>query len=349
MLSIHTFATRLASIYKKVIWTVSNHYIMFVDELTIYAKAGNGGNGVVRWRHEKFKPKAGPAGGNGGNGGDVYFRAIPDLNKLSKYTGDKRFVAADGEAGRSLSQFGKNAERLTIDIPVGSKVTNLATGESFEMLEVGIEQLGLRGGRGGLGNEHFKSSTNRAPQESTKGKPGEAAEFLIEVSIIADIGLVGLPNAGKSSLLNSLTAATSKIGAYPFTTIDPHLGKFFEFTIADIPGLIEGAAAGKGLGHRFLRHVERTKMLLHLVSLDSDNVKNDYYTIFKELSEYSKTLVEKECWIIFTKKDLVEESNIKSAIKSIDETKNRVFVLSTLTGDGVKELSDSLVQHLRNT
>ena len=321
---------------------------MFIDEIEIYAKAGDGGDGVVRWRHEKFKPMAGPAGGNGGNGGDVRFRAVADLNRLSKYSGDKKFLAKNGEPGRSQSQFGKNAPALVIEVPVGSKITNQATGETFELLVVGDEVLALKGGRGGLGNESFKSSVNRAPAEATKGKPGEAATFLIEVLIIADIGLVGMPNAGKSSLLNTLTAASSKTGAYPFTTLDPHLGRFYEFTIADIPGLLAGASGGKGLGYRFLRHVERTKMLLHLVSLESEDPKNDYYTILNELSQYSKTLTDKEEWIILSKKDLVKEKDIENVILSIDETEKRVFVISTVTGEGVKKLSDSLVQHLRS-
>ncbi|MCA9366421.1 GTPase ObgE [Candidatus Kaiserbacteria bacterium] len=320
---------------------------MFVDEIRIKAKAGDGGIGVVRWRHEKFKPKAGPAGGNGGNGGSVYLRAVKDLGLLSKYTGAKEFRAESGEAGRALSQYGKNGEDLYIDIPVGSKVTDEERGFSYELTTEGETARILKGGRGGLGNEYFKSSTNRSPEESTEGTLGEEGSFFIELSLVVDVGLVGKPNAGKSTLLNTLTNARSTIGSYPFTTLEPHLGALYEFTIADIPGLIEGAAEGKGLGHKFLRHISRTKMLLHLVSLEEDNPKNVYYTISKELSNYSKSISDKEEWIILTKKDLVSKGIIKAACKSLDKLNKRVFVVSAESGEGIKELQDSLVLHLR--
>ncbi|MCB9811700.1 GTPase ObgE [Candidatus Nomurabacteria bacterium] len=320
---------------------------MFVDEIRIKAKAGDGGIGVVRWRHEKFKPKAGPAGGNGGNGGSVYLRAVKDLGLLSKYTGAKEFRAESGEAGRALSQYGKNGEDLYIDIPVGSKVTDEERGFSYELTTEGETARILKGGRGGLGNEYFKSSTNRSPEESTEGTLGEEGSFFIELSLVVDVGLVGKPNAGKSTLLNTLTNARSTIGSYPFTTLEPHLGALYEFTIADIPGLIEGAAEGKGLGHKFLRHISRTKMLLHLVSLEEDDPKNVYYTISKELSNYSKSISDKEEWIILTKKDLVSKDIIEATCKSIDKINKRVFVVSAESGEGIKELQDSLVLHLR--
>lgn len=320
---------------------------MFVDEIKLYAKAGDGGDGVVRWRREKFKPKSGPAGGNGGRGGDVYLRAVKDLNLLSKYTGAKRFTAKAGEAGRKSSQYGKAGEDLYIDVPVGSTVTDLERGFIYELSEIGQTEKILQGGQGGLGNEYFKSSTNRSPEQSTPGKPGEEGEFMVELSLLVDVGLVGKPNAGKSTLLNTFTNATSAIGDYPFTTTEPHLGALFEFSIADIPGLIEGAAAGKGLGHKFLKHVSRTKMLLHLVSLAEEDPINDYYTIRKELSNYGKNLEDKIEWIIFTKKDLVNSHKIKEVLSAIDTTKKRVFVLSCKTGEGVKELRDSLVLSLR--
>lgn len=319
---------------------------MFVDEIQLYAKAGDGGSGVVRWRHLKFKPMAGPAGGNGGRGGDVYVRAVRDLNILSKYTGDKKFLAPDGEDGRSSSQYGKNGDDLYIDVPVGARVTDQTHERSFELLEVGQTIKILKGGPGGVGNEQFKSSVNRAPEESTEGRPGEEADVLVELSIIADIGLVGLPNAGKSTLLNALTNAKSQVGAYAFTTLEPHLGSLYGHLVADIPGLIEGASEGKGLGHKFLRHISRTKMLLHLVSLESEDPKNDYFTIKKELSNFEKALDTKETWIILTKKDLVEQHIVDSVCKDIDNNENRVFIISAETGEGVKELSDSLVQHL---
>lgn len=322
---------------------------MFVDELTIFAKAGNGGDGVVRWRHEKFKPKAGPAGGNGGNGGDVYVRAVKDLNRLSKYTGHKSFSAVSGEAGTNQSRHGRNGEDCYIDIPVGSRVTDLGRGRHFELTEVGETQKILKGGSGGLGNEYFKSSTNRSPMESTEGKPGEEGEFLIEVALMVDVGLVGLPNAGKSTLLNALTNAHSRIGDYPFTTTEPHLGDLYGITIADIPGLISGAAAGKGLGHKFLRHVSRTRMLLHLVSLENEEPKITYQTIRNELEQFDSALLQKEEWIILTKKDLVSQAQIDAAVESLEKNENRVFVLSVEDPESVKLLRDSLVSHIRDT
>lgn len=321
---------------------------MFIDELEIQAKAGDGGDGVVRWRHEKFRPKAGPAGGNGGNGGDVYVRTVPDLNQLAKYTGHKQFYTKSGEPGRSSSQFGKNAPDLYIDVPVGTKVTNLKTGDWVELLELGAEKLILRGGHGGLGNETFKSSTNRAPQEATKGKPGERADFLLEVSLIADVGLIGFPSAGKSTFLNLLTNARSKVGAYDFTTLEPHLGKLYEFTIADLPGLIEGASKGKGLGDKFLRHISRTKMLLHLIDAASEkSVLYQYQAILEELRSFDDSLLGKEQWIILTKKDLVSKAKIEKEVKNLDKSDKRVFVISENDGESIKFVKDTLVKHLR--
>ncbi len=322
---------------------------MFVDELTIVAKAGNGGTGVVRWRQEKFKPMGGPAGGDGGNGGDVYVRAVHDLNKLSKYTGNNSFAAVDGQAGMNDSCSGKNGEDCYIDIPVGSRVLDIERKRVFELTTVGETQRILKGGGGGLGNEHFKSAINRAPLESTSGYPGEAGNFLIEVRLMVDVGFVGLPNAGKSTLLNALTNATSRIGAYPFTTLEPHLGDMFGFILADIPGLIEGAAEGRGLGHKFLRHVSRTKMILHLVPLDSEDPEKDYYTILKELTDYDKQLTQKVEWIILTKKDLVDKDKIDYVIKALAKTKNRVLVIGQNDPESYKQLRDSLVSYLRET
>jgi GTP-binding protein len=320
---------------------------MFVDELTIYAKAGNGGNGVVRWRQEKYKPMAGPSGGDGGRGGDVFVRATADVNQLSKYTGNKSFFAVDGGAGMRDSLTGKNGEDCIIDVPVGSKITDIDRKRVIELTTVGQTERILKGGGGGYGNEHFKSSTNVSPVESTNGHQGEHGNFLIEVALMVDIGLVGLPNAGKSTLLNSLTNAQSRIGAYPFTTLEPHLGALYEFIIADIPGLIEGAADGKGLGHKFLRHVSRTKMILHLVSLDSATPVEDYYTIRKELTQYDNSLAEKEEWIILTKKDLVNKDIIETVTEALAKSENRVIVVGQDDLDSYKKLRDTLVSHLR--
>lgn len=320
---------------------------MFVDELTIYAKAGDGGNGIIHWSHEKYKPMAGPDGGNGGNGGDIYVHAVKDLNRLSKYTGKKSFEAEKGEQGAGQSKYGRNGDDLHIDIPVGSKVTDLGRNRTFELTEVGQTEKILKGGGGGLGNEYFKSSTNQSPEQQTDGKLGEEGDFLIEVSLVVDIGFVGLPNAGKSTLLNNLTNAQSRIGAYPFTTLEPHLGDMYGFILADIPGLISGAATGKGLGHKFLRHVSRTKMILHLVSLEHEDPAKEYYAIRDELSQFDKSLAEKDEWIILTKKDLVNQEHIDVAIKELEKTKKRVFILSADDPESYKILGDTLVSYLR--
>ncbi len=322
---------------------------MFVDEITITAAAGDGGAGVVRWRHEKFKPLAGPAGGNGGNGGDVYVRAVADVNQLSKYSGAKHFAAASGTPGTGRSQHGANGAHLYIDVPVGSRITDIERERVFEVMTLGETVRILKGGGGGLGNEYFKSSTNQAPEESTPGRAGEHGTFLIEVALVVDVGLVGLPNAGKSTLLNTLTNAHSKIGAYPFTTIEPHLGALYEFTIADIPGVMAGAASGKGLGHKFLRHIQRTKMLLVLVSLESDDPLDDYYTIFGELKAYDSSLLDKPRWVLLTKSDLVNQSTINNFKSTIEKIENRVFVLSQFDTDSCKVFRDTLVAHLRSS
>lgn len=319
---------------------------MFVDELEIYAKAGDGGDGVVRWLRAKFVSRGGPAGGNGGRGGDVYVRAVRDLNILAKYTGNKKFIAPNGESGKDKSKFGKASNDLYIDVPIGSIVTDVSRERVYELFEEGATEKILRGGAGGLGNEHFKSSVNRSPQEATLGKKGEDGTFKIELSLVVDVGLIGLPNAGKSTLLNEFTNATSPVGSYAFTTVEPHLGVLFGYVLADIPGLIEGAAEGKGLGHKFLRHITRTKMLLHLVSLEHEDPFKEYKSIRNELGKFDKSLLEKEEWIIFTKKDLADQGKIDAVMKGIDKNENRVFIISVESSEGVKELRDALVKKL---
>lgn len=322
---------------------------MFIDQMTITAKAGAGGNGVVRWRHEKFVPLAGPAGGDGGNGGNVYIETVRDNTILSQYTGEKHFVAGDGKAGQKKSLAGANGNDINIFIPVGSTVIDIERERTYELSSVGQRVCLLKGGRGGFGNEHFKSSTNRSPEEFTLGKAGEEGTFSIEVKLAVDVGLIGLPNAGKSSLLNALTNANSKVGAYPFTTIEPHLGDFYGFTIADIPGLITGASTGKGLGYKFLRHISRTKMLLHIISLADTDILQSYYNTNSELSKYSKSLLDKDEWIILSKNDLVNKEYIAKSSSDLDRLQKRVFVVSTITGEGIKNLSDALVAHLRTS
>lgn len=321
---------------------------MFVDELTITAKAGKGGDGVVRWRHEKFVPMGGPAGGNGGNGGDVYMRAVRDVGLLAKYTGAKEFRAKDGESGQKRSRHGAGSDDLYIEVPVGATVTEEERGRVYTFLSEGETHKILRGGRGGLGNEHFKSSTNRSPEESTQGRRGEFGTFHIELSLIVDAGIIGLPNAGKSTLLNALTHATAKVGSYPFTTLEPHLGDLHGCILADIPGLIEGASEGKGLGHKFLRHITRTKMIVHCVSLENENPLETYNLVRTELSKFDTVLLAKDEWIVLTKMDLVPKEKRAEVQKLFTKAKHtNVFMVSAEAGEGVKELGDSLVKHIR--
>lgn len=318
----------------------------FVDQLVLEAQAGDGGDGVVRWRHLKFQPKGGPAGGNGGRGGDVYVRAVRDRNQLAKYTGTKLFAAEAGHDGAGDSLYGRAGADCIIDVPVGSVVTDLTHDRSFTVYEEGEQIKVLSGGAGGLGNEYFKSSTNQTPQQSTAGKPGEQAELKVEVTLIVDVGLIGQPNAGKSTLLNVLTNAQSRVGHYAFTTLEPSLGDLYGYLLADIPGLIEGAATGKGLGHTFLRHVTRTKMLLHLVSLEAADPVGEYETVRNELSAYSKDLIIKDEWILLSKKDLYNEPDIETVIKMFDKYNKRVFVIAENDPSSIKNLSDALVAYL---
>ena len=322
---------------------------MFVDELTIHAKAGKGGDGVERWLHEKNREFGGPSGGDGGRGGDVYVVGARNLNLLAKYRNQKDFNAEGGEEGKNRSLHGADGEDLEILLPVGSVLTNKETSEKTFLQEEGEKILILKGGNGGYGNEHFKSSINQNPKETTPGKPGGEAEFFIEVEIIADAGLIGLPNAGKSSLLNTLTKADAKIGDYPFTTLEPNLGEYFGFIISDIPGLIEGAAEGKGLGHKFLRHVKRTKILVHLVSLENQDVVETYKTIRKELEEFDKDLTEKKEIVVLTKTDLIEDKKqIEKVIKKLEKLNKNIMTLTLYDDDSIKAFGDLLTKELSN-
>jgi GTP-binding protein len=319
---------------------------MLVDELKIFAKAGKGGDGVVRWRSEKGKPKMGPSGGDGGNGADVFFRAVRDANILANYLRKRDFIAENGGDGMRDSMEGKNGDPLFIDLPIGSIITNLKNNKKIELLKEGEEILVLKGGRGGLGNEHFKSSKNTTPKEFTLGKEGEESEFFIELNLIADVGFIGLPSAGKSSLLNELTRANAKTGAYPFTTLEPNLGEFYGYILADIPGLIEGASSGKGLGHKFLKHIERTKILAHCVSFENEDVLNSYKVIREELEKFNPKLVEKREVVLLTKFDLVDDKVIKKTKKDIQKINSDVHIVSIYDDDSIKKLSDYLTQVL---
>ena len=309
----------------------------FIDELDIHAKAGNGGDGVVRWRREKFIELGGPAGGNGGNGGNICLRAKREMSLLNTYANKKVFEAENGADGRKQNEYGRNGDDLYIELPVGSIVTNKNTGTVVELLNNNEELCILRGGRGGLGNLHFKSSTNRSPEEHTDGKPGEEADCHIEVRLVADIGLVGLPNAGKSTLLNAITNAQSKVAEYAFTTVEPHLGALpGGIIIADIPGLIEGASVGKGLGHKFLRHIRRTKVLAHLVSFENENMMEVYEQIRGELKNYDAELAEKKEIIVLSKSDLVDDTVAMKKKKEFEKLGREVLLLSAYDDASVK-------------
>ncbi|MFH1608554.1 MAG: Obg family GTPase CgtA [Patescibacteria group bacterium] len=333
----------------------------FIDEIRIHAEAGRGGDGVVRWRQEKFIPKGGPAGGDGGRGGDFYAVAIRDVNALFRYKAKKEFYAERGQDGGGKGLHGKNGDDYFLELPIGSVITNLETEEKWQLLAEGEKVLLLKGGYGGFGNIHFKSSTNTTPQECKPGQDGEKGNFLIELELFADVGFVGLPNAGKSSLLNSITNADAKIGEYAFTTLDPNLGDFYGFILADIPGLIEGASEGKGLGVKFLKHVKRTKMLAHLISFEnlsksSSNMMKVYKEIRKELEKYDKKnnlsgsdgLSGKEEIILLTKTDVIEDKKIIEKEKSkFEKLGKKVFTISLYDDQSVKNFGDELVKILK--
>lgn len=321
---------------------------MFVDEVIIRARAGRGGDGVVRWLHEKGKEFSGPAGGDGGRGGDVYLRGVRDIGALARYRSAKSFSAGDGEPGGIRSRHGANGSDLVLVVPVGSVVTNLATGRSVEILREGETAKVLSGGAGGYGNEHFKSSVNVAPREWTPGKKGEEADFRIELRLIIDGGFIGLPNAGKSSLLNALTNARAKVASYPFTTLEPNLGDFFGYVLADIPGLIEGAAEGKGLGHTFLRHVRRTKMLLHCLSLEHDDLERPYRLIREEIRKYDAALAEKPELLILTKSDVAPNpAALERKLAAAEKLNPNRIAVSVLDDDALKGLGERLATLLR--
>ncbi len=318
----------------------------FIDELKIHLKAGKGGDGVVRWLNVKGKEYSGPAGGNGGAGGNVYVEAVRSSSILNKYSHKVEMHAADAQPGGDKQKTGADGEDLVIFVPMGSRLTNLETGIDHELLDIGQKVRILKGGKGGLGNVMFKGPVNRTPLQQTDGKLGEEADFFIEVRLIADFGLIGLPNAGKSTLLNLLTNSKSKIGNYNFTTLEPHLGDMYGIIIADIPGLIEGASDGKGLGHKFLRHIQRTKALLHCISGESFDFKKDYETIRGELKAFNPDLILKEEVILITKSDTLEEDR-KEEIKKLFKDKEVMFV-SIIDDESIVNLKSKITSSVDN-
>lgn len=313
---------------------------MLIDDVTINVKAGDGGNGTVAFNRNVMS--LGPVGGNGGNGGSVYFEGVSDLSALQQFRFKKEAQAQSGGGGRPQFKDGRNGEDLILKVPVGTAFTKIETGETGEIIKIGERVLVTRGGRGGYGNFKLRSSIRTTPLIAQEGKPGERSTLRVELKMIADIGLIGLPNVGKSSLLNELTRANSRVGAYPFTTLEPNLGVYYELILADIPGLIEGASDGKGLGIKFLRHVERTKTLFHLVSAESKSPSRDYKVIRKELKQYGAALVEKPEHLFLTKSDAVTPQELKRKIAVLRKIDKNVIAISIHDYDSLEKVKKLL-------
>ena len=332
----------------------------FIDEATIRVYAGDGGNGVATFRREKYEPMGGPSGGDGGRGGSIYAEADRNINTLIDYRYTRVFRAQRGENGRSAECYGAKGEDMVLRVPVGTTVSDKATGQLLiDLAEHGQRVILAKGGNGGLGNVHFKSSINRAPRQCTTGEPGEEFELYLELKVLADVGLLGMPNAGKSTFIRSVSAAKPKVADYPFTTLHPNLGVVRvdtnrSFVIADIPGLIEGAAEGAGLGHQFLRHLARTRLLLHLVDLApfDDNVDpvQEARAIVEELRKYDESLYNKPRWLVLNKIDMLEDSaaRTESFVRELG-WEGRCFAISAINGAGCKELTYAIMDHLEST
>ena len=319
---------------------------MLVDEVEIKIRAGKGGDGKVNFRREKYVPKGGPDGGDGGDGGDVYFVGVEDITALRRFRYQKEFSAENGENGSAKLKTGTSGKDLEINVPVGTVIRVLGTERSWEIKKIGEKILLAKGGKGGRGNWHFKSSTHQTPMEYEQGGAGQEMDLSLELRLIADIGLIGLPSVGKSSLLNELTKAHAKVASYNFTTLEPSLGVMENgLIIADLPGLIEGAHEGKGLGIKFLKHIERTKVLLHCVGADSSTLLKDYETIRKELGEFDKKLLERPEIILVTKSDLVSGAEMKKMVirlrQGFGETKE-ILVCSIYDYESIEKLKKKL-------
>ncbi len=319
----------------------------FIDEARIFVKSGDGGHGCVSFRREKYVPRGGPNGGDGGRGGDVLFRANTGLFTLLDFKYKKHFEAGRGEHGRGKDQYGHSGHTEIVFVPVGTTVRDEKTGDLLaEFTDHGQEAVIALGGRGGRGNMHFATSTHQAPRDAEDGQPGEERWVLLELKLLADVGLIGFPNAGKSTLLAAISAARPKIADYPFTTKNPVLGVVSvntkSFTVADLPGLIEGASEGVGLGIQFLKHVERTKVLLHLISLDDPerpDALEAYRAIRKEIEAYNPDLLKRPEIIVLTKTDLPDiQSRLTATQKALKKTKKTILTISAATHEGLKEL-----------
>lgn len=326
---------------------------MFIDYSEIEISSGKGGNGAVTFRREKYVPKGGPSGGNGGKGGDVIIKSFHNLSTLLDFRYKKNYKAENGQPGASSLKDGKNGNNILIKVPVGTLVKDAVTGKVlFDFVEDGMEYVAAKGGNGGKGNSNFATSTRQTPRFAEPGKPGEVKKITLELKLLADVGLVGFPNAGKSTLISTISAAKPKIADYPFTTLEPNLGivyykEYKSFTVADIPGIIEGASEGKGLGIKFLRHIERTGLLLFLIDITSENYKNDYKILLNELKNYSPVLAKKKKIIALSKADLLPEKELNKILKKNTLIKDVPFVIfSSATQFGIKELLDTIWQSL---
>ena len=345
----------------------------FIDEALIEVHAGKGGDGVASFRREKYVPKGGPDGGDGGRGGSVYAVADRNINTLVEYRFARIHRARSGEGGHGSDCYGKGAPDVVLPMPVGTVISDAETGAAIaDLARHGERALIAKGGRGGLGNLHFKSSINRAPRQFTTGEPGESRRLKLELRVLADVGLLGRPNAGKSTFVRTVSAARPKVADYPFTTLHPHLGVVRvdvnrSFVVADMPGLIEGAAEGAGLGHQFLRHLQRTRLLLHMVDLASleggaDPVR-DARIIVEELRKYDPSLFDKPRWMVLNKVDLIPGAERDERVQAFvdayvgkrrrtrksDTGNPRVFVISALTGDGCRELTLAVMEFLERS
>ena len=319
----------------------------FIDYVRIHCVSGHGGAGSTHLHRAKYVPKGGPDGGNGGRGGHIILKANPQFWTLIHLKYRKNVIASDGEPGGAALRTGKNGEDIRLEVPVGTVVKDMESGDVlFEMIEPGEEKILCRGGRGGLGNDNFKSATNQTPRFAQPGEEGQEGWFILELKLLADVGLVGFPNAGKSTLLATITSAKPKIANYAFTTLEPNLGIVrhrddTSFVMADIPGIIEGAHDGKGLGIRFLRHIERTSVLLFMVSAEEEDISRSYEVLLNELKEYNPQLLDKERVLAVTKCDLADEERIKEIRKTLPKG-IPAQLISSVSGKGLQELKDLL-------